>query len=128
MSESLILYHGTSHARADTIEATGFNFIKRQHRALSFGDGVYFYRDLDKAREFAEGDHESNACVLEVEVNVPGNRLRVFNGSEILNDPSFFNQTAARENALVLDLTRDNGIYVVRPEGLSLISVRQRHI
>ena len=125
MTVSLILFHGTSQSSASGIEKSGFTFLLS--RSLSYGDGAYFYRDLDKALEHARQKSDADACVLEVEVTCPQERVWTISGYEKYNfDPSDFNKKAVEQRSLMLDVSIDDGIYVVRPEGLPLVRVRRR--
>jgi hypothetical protein len=124
MAVSLTLFHGTNHEHAESIRSSGFVFTKTRY--LSFGEGVYFYSTLQRAHRYADEDRGENARVLEVNITVPEDRLRVFSGSEVLNDASFF-ERVAKENSFVLDLTRDDGVFVVRPQALHLLTISHIH-
>lgn len=122
---SLTLFHGTSISRATEIEVSGFQF--RKGRTLSFGDGIYFYRNFQRAQDFAEQEYKTGSCVIEVEVLVPSEKIRTFSFPELENFPSHFNKCAFEENLYVIDASRDDGIYIVRPEALHVIRIIRRH-
>lgn len=125
MTVALTLYHGTSAALADSIEVSGFQ--QRNVKFLSFGDGAYFYREISMAKSFAEQEFKANACVLEIEISVPKEKIRAFPYLELDNFPSYFNKVAIDEGLYVIDASKDDGIFVVRPEALHLIRVVRRH-
>ncbi|MNX26835.1 Poly(ADP-ribose) polymerase catalytic domain protein [compost metagenome] len=127
MTASFILFHGTTRSNAIAIQETGFSYLKA--RSLAYGDGVYFYRDLEKALEYSRQKSEADACVLEVKFTCPQERVWKISGYEMHNFfPHQYNDKSVEKQSLILDISVDDRICVVRPEGLPLIRMCHRHI
>lgn len=62
-------YHGTHRGAADAILREGFKLSSRSEDWL--GDGAYFFQDApDRARQWAEARHKSEARVIEASIEI----------------------------------------------------------
>lgn len=112
----LNLFHGTSYANAKSILANGIDLNKRRHTGTNFyGNGFYLTNELILAENYADEFGENFAAILKVKVIIEPKFIKSYEYFEL--KPAFHNQycvqKAVENNYSLLDLSFDDGIYVI---------------
>lgn len=113
----LNLYHGTSLANARSILANGINLTKRRLRSNNhYGDGFYLTNVFNIAAAHASDEFDDeNGVVLKANIVMPSRYMKTFSRYDCdhRTDHKQFVDLAFSENCSLLDLSIDDGIYII---------------
>lgn len=113
----LDLYHGTSRINAKSILANGIDFTKRRPRSNNcYGDGFYMTsKRILAENHINEQFDENDGIILEVKILIEPRYVKKFNLDECWNSgfQRQFVDLALKENCSLLDLSADDGMYII---------------